>query len=312
MTLLYQSETFRQHDTGFGHPERADRITAIAEHLQAQSLAEHCRSVDWQPIDPQTLQLVHPERHIYQVETFAQQGGGQLEADTVVSPQSYSVAQLAAGAACDAVGRVLQAEDHQALCLIRPPGHHALADHAMGFCLFNNIAVAAKYAIDQQELSKVLIVDWDVHHGNGTQDIFYEDEQVAFLSMHRYPFYPGSGAADETGSGPGLGKTLNLPIPFGTTREEILSRFAQNLEQLAEQHRPELVLLSAGFDAHRLDPIGSLGLESEDFQQLTQLVLDVAKTHCGGRVVCLLEGGYHLNALAESVGIHLQTLLENE
>jgi acetoin utilization deacetylase AcuC-like enzyme len=180
----------------------------------------------------------------------------------------------------------------------------------MGFCLFNNAAVAAAHAREGHGVDRVLIVDWDVHHGNGTQDIFYFDGQVSFLSAHRYPFYPGTGAADETGSGPGLGATVNLPLRFGISRRDYRGVFARALEELADRCRPQLVLISAGFDAHALDPIGSLGLESEDFGDLTRLLLNVAKQHAGGRVVSLLEGGYNLDALAESVACHLTTLLE--
>jgi acetoin utilization deacetylase AcuC-like enzyme len=206
---------------------------------------------------------------------------------------------------------VLAGEDRTALCLVRPPGHHALADRAMGFCLFNNIAVAARTAIDEHGLDRVLVVDWDVHHGNGTQDIFYTDDRVGFLSIHRWPFYPGTGAVDETGAGAGLGATRNLPIEFGTPRDAYREKFRHELEDFANRVKPQLVLISAGFDSHRDDPIGSLGLEVEDFADLTQCVLDVANVHAGGRVVSLLEGGYHPKRLAECVAEHLQGLLQS-
>jgi acetoin utilization deacetylase AcuC-like enzyme len=180
----------------------------------------------------------------------------------------------------------------------------------MGFCLFNNIAVAAAHARVAHGLERVLIVDWDVHHGNGTQDIFYEDGAVHFLSLHRYPFYPGTGAADETGSGRGLGTTLNFPLAFGISRREYISAFATALEEAAGRCRPELILLSAGFDAHAADPVGSLGLESEDFGELTQLIVAAARQYCGGKLVSLLEGGYNVEKLGESVSIHLETMLE--
>jgi acetoin utilization deacetylase AcuC-like enzyme len=179
----------------------------------------------------------------------------------------------------------------------------------MGFCLFNNIAVGARMALAELQLDRVLIVDWDVHHGNGTQDEFWTDPQVGFLSIHRYPFYPGTGAADETGAGRGLGTTLNLPIKFGTSRQDYLKRFEDELTAFADQLKPQLVLVSAGFDSHREDPIGSLGLEVEDFRPLTRIVLNVARTHAGGRLVSVLEGGYNVDRLAESVEAHLEELL---
>jgi acetoin utilization deacetylase AcuC-like enzyme len=232
-----------------------------------------------------------------------------MDSDTVVSPASFEVARLAAGAACDAVDRVLKGEDKTAFCLVRPPGHHALAERAMGFCLFNNVAVAAGVAQQEHEVDRVLIVDWDVHHGNATQDSFYADDRVGFFSIHRWPFYPGTGAADDTGTGDGLGATRNLPITFGTSRREYLDQFRRELEDFASRIRPQLVLVSAGFDSHREDPIGSLGLEVEDFDELTKIVRNIATVHAEGRVVSLLEGGYNPPVLAECVETHLRELL---
>jgi acetoin utilization deacetylase AcuC-like enzyme len=206
---------------------------------------------------------------------------------------------------------VLKGEDKTTLCLVRPPGHHATPTRSMGFCLFNNVALAANHARTAHKLDRVLIVDWDVHHGNGTQDIFYEDGRVTFFSIHRYGrgFYPGTGAADDTGKGQGLGHVFNAPIAFGTSRKDYHAAFTRALAKAAEKSKPELVLVSAGFDAHAKDPIGSLGLEVEDFVTLTKEVLEVAKTHAKGRLVSCLEGGYNLEALAGSVQAHLETLL---
>jgi acetoin utilization deacetylase AcuC-like enzyme len=239
-------------------------------------------------------------------------GGGFLDVDTVVSPRSFDVALAAAGAGAAAVDAVIGGQDRTALCLVRPPGHHATPTTSMGFCLFNSIALAAKRARNKHQLNRVLIVDFDVHHGNGTQDIFYEDPSVFFFSIHRYGFgfYPGTGSAEETGRGPGRGTTLNVPITNGTPPSEYHAAFNRAFERAAEASKPELILVSAGFDAHRLDPIGGLGLDVEDFVRLTERILDVAKEHAAGRVVSLLEGGYHWDATAESVAAHLTTLLE--
>jgi acetoin utilization deacetylase AcuC-like enzyme len=310
MTLLYYDDVFLEHETG-GHPENAGRLRAVTARLKAQQLDQRCtRPPAWQPATNAQLVRVHDADTIAATEAMAESGGGMLDPDTIVSPRSFEVARLAAGAACDAVRRVVSEADKNALCLVRPPGHHATDDRAMGFCLLNNVAVAARFAIEELGLERVMIVDWDVHHGNGTQDIFWEDPQVGFLSMHRFPFYPGSGTADETGGGAGQGTTVNLPIRFGTLRQDQIKGFRAEVEQLADKMKPQLILISAGFDSHVKDPIGSLKLESEDFCELSRVVLDVADAHAAGKVVSLLEGGYHPEALAESVECHLGELLK--
>lgn len=311
MALLYYDDAFLLHDTG-RHPENAGRLKAVMSQLQERGLIERCIRPTWSPASKESLAAIHDPLYLETLEAFAQQGGGQIDADTIASADSWRAATLGAGAAIDAVERVVGGEATSALVLPRPPGHHALPDRAMGFCLLANVAIAARYALDRLGLNRVLIVDWDVHHGNGTQDIFWTNEQVGFLSIHRYPFWPGSGSAQETGSAAGLGTTLNLPVEFGTSRRDYLTHFETELERFAQQMRPDLVLISAGFDAHAEDPVGSLGLESEDFIRLTQAVQAVASTHCGGKVVSVLEGGYHPTRLAESVSLHLQTLLAAE
>jgi acetoin utilization deacetylase AcuC-like enzyme len=305
--LLYESPVFLEHATG-SHPENPGRLLAISRQLAKAAAEIAFVRPEWMPIALPRLERLHSPAYVQAVREFAQRGGGQIEADTVVSPRSFDVALLAAGAVCDAVERVVQGQDSRAMCLVRPPGHHALAASSMGFCLFSNVALGARLAIDELGLERVLVVDWDVHHGNGTQDMFWEDPQVGFLSIHRYPFYPGTGTADETGTGRGLGTTRNLPIPFGTSRGEFLAQFTAAVEKFADELRPQLVMISAGFDAHHLDPVGSLGLESEDFGPLTRVVRDIAATHAGGRIVSVLEGGYHPAALAESVRVHLDEL----
>jgi acetoin utilization deacetylase AcuC-like enzyme len=308
MTLLYTSPRFLDHRTG-EHPECATRLEYVTARLEKDGLVERCTQPTWQAVGDRALCAVHDSAMIIGLEQMAKAGGGLADADTVVARESVDVAKFAAGAVCDAVSRVIAGEDKRALCLVRPPGHHALRETAMGFCLFNNIAIAARAALDAG-LHRVLVIDWDVHHGNGTQAIFYDEPRVGFFSAHRWPFYPGTGAADETGTGRGLGTTRNLPITFGTARSTYQDLVLRDLEDFAARMKPELVLVSAGFDAHHSDPVGSLGLEAEDFEWLTQAAVNIANTYSGGRIVSALEGGYNPPALAECVATHLEVLLQ--
>jgi len=304
--LLYVSDVFARHNTG-SHPECIQRITRLNQLLSERGWLQQATCPEWQEVTDAAVHRVHDECYIKQLQAWCSQGAGRIEADTVVSHGSWQAARMAAGAAVDAVRRVAQGQDKRAFCAIRPPGHHALQKGPMGFCLLNNVAVAANSAIEQG-LARVMIVDWDVHHGNGTQDAFYDDGKIGFFSIHRSPFYPGTGDSDETGTGAGLGATLNVPVPFGITVDEFLGKFQEGVEQLAEKLRPELILISAGFDAHTLDPVGGLCLEEADFGRLTKIVCEVAESHSQGRIVSLLEGGYHLDKMPASVLEHLQSL----
>jgi acetoin utilization deacetylase AcuC-like enzyme len=311
MTLLYYDPVFLKHETG-SHPECPQRLVHIEKQLEQRGLLQKTTRPDWGPVDLSLLTAVHDNLYVDQARRFAANGGGHIESDTVVSPASFDVATLAAGAACDATRRVLLGEDRDALCLVRPPGHHALSTTAMGFCLFNNVAIAANMAIGQHDLDRVLVIDWDVHHGNGTQDAFWESDQVGFFSIHRWPFYPGSGDENETGHSKGLGATVNIPVEFGVSRQDYLSCFARELDDFANRIRPQVILLSAGFDTHVLDPVGSLGLETEDFITLTEMVAAVADQHADGRLISVLEGGYNTAILPDCIAAHLKTLLKRQ
>ncbi len=305
---LYTDRRMIEHHVPPRHPERPERLEAILRHLQRTGYLASCRMAKVREATVDELRRVHPAAYLEELEVVDRRGGGSIEADTWMSEHSLRAARLAAGAGLDAVAEVLGGPDRRALCLVRPPGHHAVPTHAMGFCIFSNVALAAKEAIIRHELNKILIVDFDVHHGNGTQEIFYESPQVGFLSIHRHPFYPGTGLKSEIGSGAGLGHVVNIPLPHGTPRAEYHAAFRSSLHALADKIKPELVLISAGFDAHAEDPVGDLGLDVEDFDQLTREVVAVAETHAQGRIVSLLEGGYNVPILAGCTVAHLYAL----
>lgn len=307
MTLLYMDSIFEDHQTGY-HPESPKRIQSLLQRFEKCFEVGTIQRGEISPVPTSLLSETHSKEQLDLIKRLAAQGGGNIDSDTVVSAQSWDVALAAAGAAVAAVESVLQGKEKNALCLVRPPGHHANHKQSMGFCLLNNVALAVKYAQKVHQLDRILIVDWDVHHGNGTQDIFYEDPSVFFYSIHRFPFYPGTGHKTETGSGAGLGTTLNMPLSYGAGREAYLESFRFGLSKAVQYFKPELVVISAGFDAHKDDPVGSLGLETEDFRVMTQEVMAVANAYCNGRLVSCLEGGYDIPALIDSVQVHLEEL----
>lgn len=314
MTYLVYDHLFTRHETGGRHPECPERLHSIEAKFAEKRLFDRCRRLAFTTLGEQAILRLHSPKQLKAIKDMAQSGGGQLDPDTFVSCRSYDVALHAAGACVALVDAVMANNAKTALSLIRPPGHHATPDRAMGFCLFNNIALAADHARKKHHLNRILIIDWDVHHGNGTQDIFYSDSHVTFVSIHRYGagFYPGTGAADETGQGPGLGTTINVPLKLTTTPEEYRSKFTAAVEAAADKCKPELVLVSAGFDAHHMDPVGGLGLSEDDFVFMTEKVLEIANTHAKGRIVSCLEGGYHLEATANCAAAHFETLLAAE
>ncbi|MBI2945739.1 MAG: histone deacetylase [Candidatus Wallbacteria bacterium] len=301
---FYYSSRFLDHHPGRGHPEESDRLEAVLAQLPQLPLTR----IEPEPAPRSQLLAVHSEAHLVGLEAVHARGGGALDADTVMSAGSWPAALLAAGAAAGAVERVLApAGPRRAFCAVRPPGHHATRESAMGFCLLNNVAVAAARAL-ALGLSRVAIVDFDVHHGNGTQDIFYEEGRVLYISTHQYPYYPGTGAPTQTGSGAGAGKTLNLPLPAGTADAAYREVLKRALLPALEDFAPELLLLSAGFDAHEADPLGGLALTTSMFGELTGALVGVAERYSAGAIVSCLEGGYDRPALGACVAAHLAAL----
>jgi acetoin utilization deacetylase AcuC-like enzyme len=291
------------HDTGPGHPERPARLDAVLAGLEAAGVPDALVWVEPRRATRAELERVHPAWHLDDLEAFCAAGGGRIDADTSAGASSWDAALLAAGAGLDAVERLERGDGSAAFCVVRPPGHHATPGRAMGFCLLNNVAVTAAALADRGE--RVLVYDWDAHHGNGTQDAFYDDRRVLYVSAHQWPLYPGTGALDETGEGPGKGYTINLPLPPGTTGDVYLAAFDEVVAPAVERFDPTWVIVSAGFDAHRADPLTGLNLTAGDFADLTERLLGVAPA---GRVVAFLEGGYDLQALALSAGAFVATL----
>ena len=302
--------SFLAHDTGPGHPERPQRLQAICEHLRAVKFWNSLVHLEPSPATRDILALVHPTPYIERIERACREGPAALDPDTIASPGSWEAALRAVGTVTQAIDAVVSDSLDAAFCAVRPPGHHALADRAMGFCLFNNVAIGARYARRQHGLSRILIVDWDVHHGNGTQAIFYDDPSMLYFSTHQFPFYPGTGAQDDVGQGKGRFSTINVPLPAGSGDAELVEAFEQLLRPRAEVFKPELVLISAGFDAHRDDPLANLQVTESGYAKLTRIVREIAERHAHGRFVSVLEGGYNLTALGRSVEAHLRVLLE--
>ena len=305
-TGLVTSDTYQNHNTGEGHPEKIDRVTAIIDNFKKINN----QKLFWKkPVkfDQSFLINTHSSEYIDLVsKSFPENGLAFLDGDTVVSPGSKEATKDAVGSIITAIDGVQQKEFKNAFCAVRPPGHHAEKDKAMGFCIYNNVAVGANYLIEKYNYNKVAIIDFDVHHGNGTQDIFYDNKKVLYISTHQYPYYPGSGSEKETGK---FNNILNIPLEAGTTAEEYLNAYENVLKKLKE-FKPEFLLFSAGFDAHIDDPLAQLKLGSEDFYHLTKRTLEISKSMCNGKVVSILEGGYDLKALQDSTKRHVDALIE--
>ena len=305
-TGLVTSDTYKNHITGSGHPEKIDRVTAIIDNFKKVDN----KNLIWKKsikFDEYFLNKTHSKDYINHVKhSFPKKGLVFLDGDTIVSPGSKDATEDAAGSIITAIDGVQKKEFKNAFCAVRPPGHHAEKDKAMGFCVYNNVAVGANYLIEKYKYNKIAIIDFDVHHGNGTQDIFYNNEKVMYISTHQYPYYPGSGSEKETGK---FNNVLNIPLEAGTTSGEYLNAY-ENVLSKVKQFKPEFLLFSAGFDAHIDDPLAQLRLSSEDFYKITKRTLEYSKSFCNGRVVSILEGGYDLKALQISSQRHVDALLE--
>ncbi|MBE0480193.1 MAG: histone deacetylase [Dehalococcoidia bacterium] len=307
-TGLVYDPLYLEHDTG-AHVENSQRLVETVKVLQDSGLMNRLALISPRPASIEELCLVHTEYHTGHVQRAASKGGEWLDGDTYCSPESFTVALHAAGGVLRGVDAIMNKEVANAFALVRPPGHHATPDQAMGFCLFNNIAVAAKYARAGFGLTRILIADFDVHHGNGTEEVFYEDPSVFYFSTHQYPHYPGTGAITDQGSGEGRGTTLNIPLPAGCGDAEYLRAYREILVPLAQRFKPELILVSAGYDLHWADPLSGMQLTVDGLAEIVGIIKGLADELCGGRLLLTLEGGYHLKALAYSIKATLEVLL---
>jgi len=306
---LAYDEIYLKHDTG-GHPEHEGRVRLCHEYLRSQPFFEKLIKVRPRPVADEEVLLVHTRRYLASLLSTPSIRRGNLAPDTVFGPGSLKAARYAAGALTEAVDRIEAGDIDSAFCLVRPPGHHALPDRAMGFCILNNVAVGAAYATRTRGFARAAIIDFDVHHGNGTQDIFWEDGDVLYCSLHEWPFYPGTGSREQTGAGEGAGKTVNVPLPHGSGEEAYIEALEEEVLPAVRRHKPDLIFISAGFDAHRSDPIGGMNLDEESFATMTRAIKQLAMESCDGRLISALEGGYNIDALAASVGVHLAALLD--
>lgn len=304
---VMQDPVFLLHNPGIWHPESPQRLVAVEEGIK--SVVPDGFPISARPAASEELCLVHTRKYVDMILNLKVTANIQLDPDTALSPRSQEAALRAVGGVMESVDLVMAGDIKKAFCAVRPPGHHAESDRAMGFCIFNNIALGAAYALTHHHIKRLAIVDWDLHHGNGTQRAFYTSDRVLFISLHQYPYYPGSGAAEEQGEGPGLGYTVNIPMAVGSSDDEYRAAFGEIVLPALQNYEPELLMISCGFDAHYADPLGGMNLTSAFYGEMTAMLVNAANEYCKGRIISVLEGGYDFNAIRESTAAHIKELI---
>ena len=308
----YISDPFYLKHKNEPHPENPGRLNAIQKNIESSKYYNNLTLIQPRKATVEDIAKVHGTGYIRSVEDSCRDGIRNLDADTVISADSYQAALLSAGAGLEALDKILEGTVGNAFCAVRPPGHHAEQNKAMGFCLFNNVGVIARYAQDVKNIQKIFIFDWDVHHGNGTQHSFYKDSSIYYSSIHQYPFYPGTGGVDETGTGDGLGSNLNLPMRAYSCDADYINAIEHKLIPVIQKFNPDLIIISAGFDAHENDPLAQINLSTDCYGKMTQKLMEIANDVCNGRILSMLEGGYDYSALADSVQLHVETLSSSQ
>lgn len=309
-TGVVKDTRYLQHSAGFSHPESPERLAAIYEMLDNPLMNWKFTHIEPREATHKEIETIHSPSYVEFIASTAGQSCVYLDPDTATSPETYEIAKLAVGGVCNAIDEVMEGKVDNAFAFVRPPGHHAEKDAAKGFCVFNNIAIGAMHAISKYNLKRILIVDWDLHHGNGTQHSFYNDPRILYFSTHQYPYYPGTGALQEIGRGPGEGYTINVPLSEGAGDADFVKIFRKILQPVALEFKPELILLSAGFDTYFQDPLGGMRVKPEGFANMARILLNIAGACCQGRLVAMLEGGYHISGLTRSVKAVLEEMLD--
>lgn len=309
-TGIVKDRRYLQHSTGFAHPESPERLAAIYEMLDNPLMEWKFTEIEPREATHQEIEMIHSPSYVDFIASTAGKRSVFLDPDTSTSPETYEIAKLAVGGVCNAIDAVMDGKVNNAFAFVRPPGHHAEKDTAAGFCVFNNIAIGAMHAIKKYDIKRILIIDWDLHHGNGTQHSFYGDQRILYFSTHQYPYYPGTGSAQEIGRGQGEYYTINVPLSMGAGDAVFVKIFRKILQPVALEYKPELILLSAGFDTHFQDPLGGMRVTPEGFAAMTRVLLNIADACCQGRFVAVLEGGYHLVGLTRSVKAVLEEMMD--